>query len=155
MEQHHHKLKVMRRQIIERSGLTVNQYNYLRDKKVFPIEEESAGPGFPVIYSEEAIQIAKKHLQKRNPDHGSGRSKNYALADDTRGSNSSQVQHIINKSDDTKRDAEMLSSKEREETDTSHTSRCVDNGVSYPKEALPQAERSPVRPEQGLSGKKG
>ena len=114
MEQQSGKIKVTRNQLIKQSGLSVNQYNYMRDKKVFPIEEESAGPGFPVIYSEDAIQIAKKYLQKRNIDHGSGRSKNYALADDTRGSNSSQVQHIINKSDDTKWDAEVLSTKERE-----------------------------------------
>jgi len=113
MEQHHHKLKVMRRQIIERSGLTVNQYNYLRDTRAFPIEQESAGPGFPIIYSEESILIAKKHLQKRNPDHGRGRSKNYALADNTGGSDSCQVQRIVNKSDDSQRSVEVLSSEAR------------------------------------------
>jgi len=137
MEQQHHKPKVMRYQIIKRSGLSVNQYNYLRDRRAFPIEQESAGPGFPVIYSEEAILIAIRHLQKRNLNHGSGRPKNNALVNHTGGIDLGKMQHILDKSNDSERGVEMSSTEKREEANTSNRNRCCDNGVPSQANSTP------------------
>ncbi len=64
--------KFTRKEICRITGATINQIAYLRDLKVLPIVQQSAGPGFPVIYSEEAIDVVKQHLQKGNQDHKTG-----------------------------------------------------------------------------------
>jgi hypothetical protein len=56
--------KLTRKAICKITGATINQIAYLRDLKVLPVVQQSAGPGFPVIYSEEAIDVVKQHIQK-------------------------------------------------------------------------------------------
>jgi len=53
-------------QLINLTGANVNQISYLRDMRILPVLKPSAGPGFPIIYSKEAVKVVEEHLRKHN-----------------------------------------------------------------------------------------
>ena len=38
---------------------------YLKDCGRLPIDQESQGRGYPTLYNPEAVEVVKKHLEKR------------------------------------------------------------------------------------------
>ena len=57
-----------RKTLIRKTGATISQLAYLRDMKRLPIERETTGAGYPILYKHEAIEVVINHLSKGKID---------------------------------------------------------------------------------------
>jgi len=120
--------------LIKGTPATYPQINWLVLSGKLEVAEKIAGRR---LFDSSAIQSVNDWLTKQEERKsqakmkaGEVKSEVNTLANNNRGINTSQVQCVIDKPDDTQRDAEVLSSKDREETHPSERHGCSDPRVS-------------------------
>ena len=57
-----------KRQVRRLTGSPGYVVDYLHDSGRLPVVKESQGPGYPRLYDPSAVEIVKKHLEKRRSD---------------------------------------------------------------------------------------
>ena len=66
------RVGLYRRELIEKTGVAPHTIRYLFDLGRLPVIRGSCGPGIPLLFDPEAVEIINQHLAKsRGEPHGS------------------------------------------------------------------------------------